>query len=504
LNDNSPSTQTPNTETLDPQTEPSTSETFPPLSFDASDVPEHNWEEIQLPASFQRLQKSTDASVTASDELPQKPKAPRAWVNILLRSGILLAGVLTALMIFLYALKFILPDAYKSSVDDATFGMLPGADPTQTVLVMGVDSNGNRVGDTYLGTRTDTMLLVKPNPKEQSLNIVSLPRDSKVYLDEEHSRVGKLNAAHAMGGPDKTRSVIADSLGVPVQKYLAVDFQAVRAMVDAIGGIDVYVPQRMRYTDNTAKLRIRLDVGWMHMDGKTAEGFLRFRHDAYGDIGRVRRQQQFMTAIRERLNSPDVVLRLPELIQVMSKYVHTNMNPAELLQFANYAKKIPSKDMRFATLPGHTSSREGTSYWIIDKDETEQVLSRLIYGVPLTNESEDGEPLSDVKKVGILYSRSLPAEQLTAIETQLETLGWKVVCRQRASVPSTSILDSSLRLTQTGIESLQGASPLLSKARVTFVPRSSSLTPLMCGSEQVTLYLGGDVVSVAKKTADTN
>jgi hypothetical protein len=291
---------------------------------------------------------------------------------------------------------------------------------------------------------------------------------------------------------------------VPVQKYLAVDFQAVRAMVDAIGGIDVYVPQRMRYTDNTAKLRIRLDVGWMHMDGKTAEGFLRFRHDAYGDIGRVRRQQQFMTAIRERLNSPDVVLRLPELIQVMSKYVHTNMNPAELLQFANYAKKIPSKDMRFATLPGHTSSREGTSYWIIDKDETEQVLSRLIYGVPLTNESEDGEPLSDVKKVGILYSRSLPAEQLTAIETQLETLGWKVVCRQRASVPSTSILDSSLRLTQTGIESLQGASPLLSKARVTFVPRSSSLTPLMCGSEQVTLYLGGDVVSVAKKTADTN
>jgi LCP family protein required for cell wall assembly len=500
LNDNSPLRQKPSMGTLDLQGEPSSSQSLPTLSLNTDEASENNWEEIQLPASFQRLTDSSERSFSARDSRAQKSQAPRPWVNILVRSGILLAGALSALLIFLYAIRFVLPNAYKSSVDAATFNMLPGADPTQTVLVMGVDSNGNRVGDTYLGTRTDTMLLVKPNPKEQSLNIVSLPRDSKVYLDEEHSRVGKLNAAHAMGGPDKTRSVIAESLGVPVQKYLAVDFQAVRAMVDALGGIDVYVPQRMRYTDNTAKLRINLNVGWTHMDGKTAEGFLRFRHDVYGDIGRVRRQQQFMTAIRERLNSPDVVLRLPELIQVMNQYVHTNMNPAELLQFGNYAKKIPTKDMRFATLPGHTSSREGTSYWIIDQEETEQVLSRLIYGVPLVAETEDGEPLSDVKKVGILYSRSIDAEQLAAIETQLNTLGWKVVCRQRSSVPSTSIIDSSLRLTQTGIESLQGSTPLLSKARVTFVPRTSSLTPLMCGSEQVTLYLGADVASSSAKS----
>lgn len=446
------------------------------------------WEDIQMPASFQARQ----GKGTAADFKKIAPS--HGWYNTLLRSGILLAGCLTAVLIFLYVLKFILPTSYKSSVDDLTLGMLPGAEPHYTLLVMGVDSNGSQTGDTYLGTRTDTMLLVKPNPKEQSLNIVSLPRDSKVYLDEEGSKVGKLNAAHAMGGPKKTQAVIAASLGVPIEKYLAVDFKAVRALVDALGGIDIYVPQRMRYTDNTAKLRIRLDVGWTHMDGKTAEGFLRFRHDAYGDIGRVRRQQQFMAALRNRLNAADVVMRLPELIQVMNQYVHTNLNPAELLQLAAYVKKIPSQDMRFATLPGHTSSSEGTSYWIVDKTETEEVLSRLIYGLSLPLENPEGEALPPVTKVGILYSRRFSAEQIQALETELTALGWNVVCRQRAKVNSTTILDNSLRLSQVGIQSLQGASPFLGQARVTFAPRSSSLGPLMCGSEQVTLQLGGDVL----------
>jgi hypothetical protein len=126
LNDNSHLINNSATETRDPQSETSTSETFPPLSFNAGDIPEHNWEEIQLPASFQRLHKPSTVSAPEGNALPQKPQAPRAWVNILLRSGILLAGALTALLIFLYVLRFALPNAYKSSVDDATFGMLPG------------------------------------------------------------------------------------------------------------------------------------------------------------------------------------------------------------------------------------------------------------------------------------------------------------------------------------------------------------------------------------------
>ena len=480
------------------------SETYAPVDESTDLTEESNtdstlepkWEAIQLPASFQ------STHPTKRDAKSRDAKSPR--YGRFLRLIVLVAGCLTAFLIFMAGLKYILPKEYKSSVDTLTLGMLPTADPTFSVLVMGVDSNGNRMGDTYSGTRTDTMLLVKPNVKEQSLNVISLPRDSKVYLDDMESRVGKLNAAHAIGGPDKTRLVIEDSLGIAVNKYVAVDFRAVRALVDAVGGIDIYVPQRMRYTDNTAKLRINLQTGWTHMDGKTAEGFLRFRHDAYGDIGRVRRQQQFIGALRNRLNSPDVVLRLPELISVVSRYVKTNMSPTELLQFANYAKKVPTQDTRFATLPGHTSSREGTSYWIIDRDETEQLLARLLYGTPLAEEDENGEPLPEVKKVGLVYSRKISTEELTALTDELTALGWEISCRQASGISSTSIMDNTLRLTQTGIQSLQGASPLLGTARVTFVPRTSSLAPERCGSEQITLYIGSDVVTQKESTKAQN
>lgn len=471
----------------------STSETYAPVDESVESV-EAQWDAIQLPASFQATHASSKESKT------REVKSHR--YGRFLRLAVLVAGCLTAFLIFMAGLKWILPTEYKSSVDTLTLGMLPTADPNFSVLVMGVDSNGNRIGDTYSGTRTDTMLLVKPNLKEQSLNVISLPRDSKVYLDEMESRVGKLNAAHAIGGPDKTRRVIEDALGVSVNKYVAVDFRAVRALVDAVGGIDIYVPQRMRYTDNTAKLRINLQPGWTHMDGKTAEGFLRFRHDAYGDIGRVRRQQQFIGALRNRLNSPDVVLRLPELISVVSRYVKTNLSTTELLQFANYAKKVPTQDTRFATLPGHTSSREGTSYWIIDREETEQLLARLLYGTVLAEETEEGESLPEVKKVGLVYSRKISAEALTALTDELTALGWEVSCSQASGISSTSIVDNTLRLTQTGIQSLQRASPLLSTARVTFVPRTSSLAPERCGSEQITLYIGSDVLTT-KASAQT-
>lgn len=422
-----------------------------------------------------------------------KSKGQRIF-DFFMRAGIVLAGLLAGLLIFLYALKFILPENMRPAVDDFTMGVLPGAEPNYPVLLLGVDSNQNSSGDTYEGARSDTILLVRPMPGEQTLNVVSLPRDSKVYTDEALTRIDKLNAAFSIGGGERTRDVVNLSLGLAVDKYIAVDYKAIRALVDAVGGVNVFVERRMRYHDNAGRLHIELSPGWNHMDGRTAEGYLRFRHDAYGDIGRVRRQQAFLAALRNRLNATDVVMHLPELIQIMNTHVRTNLNTGELLQLASYMKKIPPKDMRFATLPGHTSDSERASYWIIDKEEATQMLSRLIYGVNASIGALPGQALAPVNQIGIVYHKELSAEGLSELEQSLEALGWVVTCRRGTSVGSTLINDRTLRLSTEAIRNLQGASVLLKQARVNFTPPTSSLGASACGNEQVSLYVGGDVV----------
>jgi hypothetical protein len=282
-------------------------------------------------------------------------------------------------------------------------------------------------------------------------------------------------------------------LGINVQKYIAVDYKAIRALVDALNGINLYVEKPMRYHDYAGGLHVELSPGWHHMNGRLAEGYLRFRHDAHGDIGRVRRQQAFLAAVRNRLNAKDVVTHLPQLIDMMNTHVRTNLNTAELLQLAGYMKKIPPEDMRFATLPGHTSDSERTSYWIIDKDEASQLLSRLIYGLNTPASTLPGQANIPVNQLGILYHNDLSASSLKEIESGLETLGWVVTCRRASRVGSTLINDRTLRLSTEAIRNIQGVSPLLNHARVNFTSPNTSLAASPCGSEQVSLYIGGDV-----------
>jgi LCP family protein required for cell wall assembly len=464
-------------------------------------TPNTRWDDVQLPASYQSIKAKEQGRSNTLPTLAVKSKGQRIF-DFFMRAGIILAGLLAGLLIFLYALKFILPESMRPAVDDITLGVLPGAEPNYPLLLLGVDSNQNASSDAYEGARSDTILLVRPMPGEQTLNVVSLPRDSKVYTNEALTRIDKLNAAFSLGGGERTRDVINLSLGLNVEKYIAVDYKAIRAMVDALGGVNVFVEKRMSYHDNAGRLHIELTPGWNHMEGRTAEGYLRFRHDAYGDIGRVRRQQAFLAALRNRLNSTDVVMRLPELIQIMNTYVRTNLNTGELLQLASYMKKIPPKDMRFATLPGHTSDSERASYWIIDKEEATQLLSRLIYGVNASIAALPGQVLAPVNQIGIVYHKNLSTEGLQELEQSLEALGWVVTCRRSGAVGSTLINDRTMRLSTEAIRNLQTASSLLTQARVNFTSPTSSLGANACGSEQVSLYVGGDVVE--KETASSS
>lgn len=264
----------------------------------------------------------------------------------------------------------------QHSEEKAEFTM-PFGPRKQNILLLGVDSNGADT-DLWVGTRTDTIVLVNIDPRSKTLNAISIPRDSKVYLPKNMG-VQKINAAHAIGGIDMTIQTIEDTLGVKIDRYIMVHDDAVRKIVEALDGVDIYVEKNMRYDDYAGKLHINLKKGQQHLNAEEVIGYLRFRHDAMGDIGRTQRQQWFLRGLLQDLQKPQTIAKIPQIISVANKYIKTDMSLYEMSQYAALAKHFDIDHIEVATLPGAPNKKGYTSYWIIDPEKSQEVINRLIY-----------------------------------------------------------------------------------------------------------------------------
>ncbi|HEY9622656.1 MAG TPA: LCP family protein [Crinalium sp.] len=245
------------------------------------------------------------------------------------------------------------------------------------ILVMGIDRvpgvpDGSK--EVFAG-RSDTMLLVRLDPTSESVNVLSIPRDTRVEIPG--LGVNKINHANAAGGAElAARTVSSNMDGITVDRYVRVSTEAFRELVDLMGGVRVFVPYRMFYNDNTQNLHIDLQQGWQTLNGQQAEGFARFRHDAYGDVGRVQRQQQLIRALRERVMSPAVLPKLPEALQILQRNLDTNLNLDEMLALVNFGLNLKQDHFRMVMLPGRFSSPQEfvASYWIMDRDGRDQIM----------------------------------------------------------------------------------------------------------------------------------
>lgn len=247
----------------------------------------------------------------------------------------------------------------------------------QNILFLGVDASENPK-DPWTGTRTDTIILVNIDPKNKSVNALSIPRDSKVYLPRDNG-VNKINSAHAIGGIELIKKTVEETLGVHVDKYIVVHDNAVKEIVDAMGGLDIYVEKPMHYNDYSGKLHINFNKGNQHIDGQQAVEYLRFRHDALGDIGRTHRQQWFLRSLLNKIKQPSIITKIPDIISVAKKYVKTDMSFYEMSQYAALMKHIEMDKIEIATLPGAPNQRGYISYWILDPEKTQEVVNRVIY-----------------------------------------------------------------------------------------------------------------------------
>jgi LCP family protein required for cell wall assembly len=217
-----------------------------------------------------------------------------------------------------------------------------------TVLVLGSDQ---------VSGSTDVMFTVRV---DQGLTrITQVPRDTFVEIPKLGAQ--KINALYASTGIETTRNEVGKLLGVPVEKYLKVNLRSVERVAEALGGVEVDVPKRMYYVDNAQALYIDLYPGKQTLKGPELEGFLRFRHDEQGDLGRMDRQRLVIKEVFRKLVQPSTLAKLPQLLKIAGEDIETNLSPLDLTRLAG---DMTHSKLSSERLPGRLYWQDDLSYWM--------------------------------------------------------------------------------------------------------------------------------------------
>lgn len=294
------------------------------------------------------------------------------------------------------------------------FGGPAGLSKTENILIVGIDDSydpqGHRLANKNRRVRTDTILVATIQPRKKSIHVLSIPRDTQVLIPGYGTE--KINAAHSIGGIERTKETVEAVTGIPISHTVSVSLSGAVSFLDELGGVDLYIEQPMKYTDRTAGLFIDLKPGTQHLDGKTAVGYARFRHDAMGDIGRVGRQQRLLNAVERKLLTPAVWWRLPALAEATGKLFQTDMPATKVASLANFAKEKPG--VTFTTLPG-TFGYNG--YWVADRGRIDELVAKL-------NEKDKKD--DKARTVEVLYA-SAQSDAAVKLASTLTDRGLQVI-----------------------------------------------------------------------------
>jgi LCP family protein required for cell wall assembly len=230
------------------------------------------------------------------------------------------------------------------------------------VLVLGVDS----VDGTH---RADTIFVLGVNPAKSRVSMLSIPRDTRVLIS---GKARKINEILPRYGQSVLRSLLEDLLSIQISRYVEVDFQGFINVIDAIGGVELDIEKPMHYDDNWGKVHIHFDPGKHRLDGRKALNFVRFRADAAADLGRIKRQQQFIKVLLDTFMTPGSVVKLPQIISEAYEHVKTDFSLAELFTLV---KGFESYQVRFqnASLPGEARYIDKISYFLPYRDKAVEI-----------------------------------------------------------------------------------------------------------------------------------
>ena len=234
---------------------------------------------------------------------------------------------------------------------------------------------------------TDTIIYVKYNIETGKVAMMSIPRDTSIVSNPTMSSVYKINYMYHSQGIFALLNQVENMLDVKMDYYLVFDANMLKEMVDAIGGVQVDVPIRMKYDDGSQDLHIDLQPGVQVLNGEQAEGFVRFRHNndmtvgyPLGDVQRTQVQQDFIKSFISQALSAKNIAKASDLISIALKNTDTNITAREATKYLTDLSKIDINNMYSCTAPGtlkdvgDKSSSSWMSFYILDKIETQNII----------------------------------------------------------------------------------------------------------------------------------
>lgn len=252
------------------------------------------------------------------------------------------------------------------------------ADGEYLILLVGVDKNGDDDTNTDF-TRTDTIMLLKADTKTGKMDLMSIPRDSRIKIRDKFDKV---NHAHAFGGIELTMQTLRSFLGLDIDYYVQINYQALINIVDALGGVDYDVPEGITID----KGKVQIKPGPNHLDGNEVMWFLRTRNIYNnGDIGRVNTQQGFVKAMVDEIVKKSKNMNIMTFISNYLKYVKTNLPMTAIMDLAGNINNFSSDKMDTHIVPGMEQTIDGTSYYIPDFEKTWKIVDEVFPNFKLEN-----------------------------------------------------------------------------------------------------------------------
>lgn len=251
------------------------------------------------------------------------------------------------------------------------------------ILLLGTDEGG---------MRSDTIMLASLNGRTGKVNILSIPRDTRIRMGRGYQ---KINAALGVGTYEVAKGNIQEPeelcvekvkllTGLPIHYFMTINFDGFKEIIDALGGVDFEVPFHMKYDDPVQNLHIDIPAGMQHLDGEAAHDFVRFRQGnpgykgyATGDIGRIQAQQAFIKALVEQKLKPKYLLKAGELFDVVRDNVRTNYTAKDLAKHLGTISKISSENVNMIQLPGAPQTIDGVSYYLCNDTQMRELANTV-------------------------------------------------------------------------------------------------------------------------------
>lgn len=254
----------------------------------------------------------------------------------------------------------------------------------------------------------DTIMVCSYNPKTQKASILSIPRDTYVGTNKAKASASyKINAVYRNGkNIDGMIKAIENITDLEIPNYFIVDTDALKELVDAIGGVTFNVPIDMNYDDPTQNLHIHLNAGTQKLSGQQAEWLVRFRHNNNGtsypieygdnDIGRMRTQREFITEVMKQTLKPENLFKLTQIAEIGFKNINTNMTFDTVKDYIPYAVSFNTENLKTGVLPGTPEMANRVAIYTVNKRQTKAIVEEL-FGQEEETTQENTNTIGDTK-----------------------------------------------------------------------------------------------------------